>query len=161
MKFSTLNWVGDSVFDDVLATEYESFLIDDEPEYDVFEFDDLCSTANCLLTAVYESAAESISPVAVELKPLPDSLKYAFLGSYESLPVIIASDLNRDQEDKLISLLRENKEALRWTLGDIKGIVSSIMQHRIHLEDNAKPYCHRPKHLNPTLQEVVQKEVVK
>jgi hypothetical protein len=28
-----------------------------------------------------------------ELKPLPDSLKYKFLGPAESLPVIIASDL--------------------------------------------------------------------
>jgi len=127
----------------------------------VFEFDDLCSTADCLFTVVYESATESISPIALELKPLPDSFKYAFLGPDESLPIIIASDLEWDPEDKRISSLRENKEALRWTLGDIKGIVSSIMQHRIHLEDNAKPYCHRPKHLNPTLQEVVKKEVLK
>jgi len=37
-------------------------------------------------------------------------------------------------------LLRENKEALGWTLKDIKGISPSIAQYRIHLEDNAKPY---------------------
>jgi hypothetical protein len=34
-----------------------------------------------------------------ELKPLPDSLKYKFLGPAESLPVIIASDLEDAQED--------------------------------------------------------------
>jgi len=72
----------------------------------------LCSTVDCLLTTVSESATESISPVALKLKPLSDSLKYAFLGLNESLPVIIASDQNQDQEDKLITLLRENKEAL-------------------------------------------------
>ena len=59
MEFSTLNWVGDSIFDDafddIFATEYESFLIDDEPEYDVFEFDDLYSPADCLLIAVSKS----------------------------------------------------------------------------------------------------------
>jgi len=48
-----------------------------------------------------------------------------------------------DQGTKLIALLRENKEALRWTLGDIKRISPSIVQHRIHLEDNAKPYRDR------------------
>ena len=80
--------------DDVLATEYESFLIEDEPEYDVFEFDDLCSTADCLFTAVSESMHESVSPPALELKPLSDSLKYAFLGPNESLPVIVTSDLD-------------------------------------------------------------------
>ena len=125
------------------AVEYESFLVNDEPEYDAFEFDDLCSTVDCLLIATSESASETISPPAFELKPPPDSLKYTFLGLNEYLPIIITSDLDRDQETKLITLLRENKEALGWTLGDIKGISPSIMQHRIHLEDNAKPYHDR------------------
>jgi hypothetical protein len=35
-----------------------------------------------------------------ELKPLPDSLKYKFLGLAESLPVIIASDLIDAQEEE-------------------------------------------------------------
>ena len=95
------------------------------------------------------------------MKPLPNSLKYAFLGPDESLPVIIASDLDGDQETKLIALPRENKEALGWTLRDIKGISPSIVQHMIHLEDNAKPYRDRQRRLNPTLQEVVRKEVLK
>jgi len=59
MEFSILNWVEDSVFDDdfdnVFATEYKSFLMDDEPEYDVFKFSHLCSTADCLLTAIFDS----------------------------------------------------------------------------------------------------------
>jgi hypothetical protein len=36
-----------------------------------------------------------------ELKPLPDSLKYKFLGPADSLPVIIASDLIDVQEEEL------------------------------------------------------------
>ena len=143
MEFSTLNWVEDSVlddaFDDMLAAECESFPVDDEPEYDVFEFDDLCSVADCLLTVMSESAPESISLRTLEFRPLPNSLKYSFLGSDESLSIIIASDRDRDQENKLIALLRANKEAFGWTLWDIKGISHSIVQHRIHLEDNAKP----------------------
>ena len=131
--------------------------MNDEPEYDTFEFDDLYSTADCLLTA----ASESAFPPTLELKPLPDSLKYAFLGPNESFPVIIASDLDGDQETKLITLLRENKEALGWTLGDIKGISPSIVQHMIHPEDNAKTYRDRQRHLNPTFQKVVRKEVLK
>jgi len=107
MEFSTLNSVGDSIFDgafdDIFATEYKSFFIDDEPENDVFEFDDLCSTADCLLAALSEFDTESVSPIVLELKPLTDSLEYAFLGPDESLPVIIASNLDRDQEDKLIT----------------------------------------------------------
>jgi len=51
----------------------------------VFEFDYLCSTTDCLLTVVSESAAKSVSPIALELKSFPDSLKYTFLGPDESL----------------------------------------------------------------------------
>jgi len=100
MEFSTLNWVGDFVFVDAFnnafSTEYESFIINDEPKYDVRGFDNLCFTADCLLTAVFESTAESVSPIALELKPLSHSLKNAFLGLDESLPVIIASYLDQD-----------------------------------------------------------------
>jgi len=64
-----------------------------------------------------ESVAEFVSPVDLELKPLPDSLKYAFLGPDESLTDIIASDLDWDQEDKLISLLRENNRSFRMNFG--------------------------------------------
>ena len=60
MEFSTLNWVEDSVFDDdfdnVFAAEHESFLVDDDPKCDVFEFNDLCSADDYLLTAFSESA---------------------------------------------------------------------------------------------------------
>ena len=61
----------------------------------------------------------------------------------------------------LLTLLIENKEPLGSTLGDIKGISPSIVQHRIHLEDNAKPYPDNQRHLNPIMQEVVRKEVLK
>ena len=45
----------------MFAAEYESFLSGDEPKYDVFEFDDLCSFADCLLTNDSKSASESVS----------------------------------------------------------------------------------------------------
>ena len=75
--------------------------------------------------------------------------------------MIIASDLNEDQESKLLKVLRENKEAIWWTLGDIKGISPLIMQHEIHLEDNARPYRDTQRCVNPTLQEAIKKEVIK
>jgi hypothetical protein len=51
-----------------------------------------------------------------ELKPLPDSLKYKFLGPAESLPVIIASDLKDAQDEELLEVLREHKKAIGWTI---------------------------------------------
>ena len=53
-----------------------------------------------------------ISPLKLELKPLPENLKYTYLGDDETLPVIIANTLTSKQEDKLIKVLREHSEAL-------------------------------------------------
>ena len=68
--------------------------MDYELVYIVFEFDDLCCTANCLRANISESAHESVFPPALELKPLPDSLEYSFPGADESLPISITSDLD-------------------------------------------------------------------
>ena len=57
----------------------------------------------------------SISPPKLELKPLPENLKYAYLGDNKTLPVIISSALTLDQEEKLIKVLREHSEAIGWT----------------------------------------------
>ena len=51
-------------------------------------------------------------PPEKELKPSLDNLKYKFLGPTESLPMIIASDLVDSQEEKLLDMLREHKEAI-------------------------------------------------
>ena len=88
-------------------------------------------------------------------------MKYAFLGEFETLPVIIASALDQEQEDKLLNVLRKHKEAIGWTIGDIKGISPSICMHRIHLEENAKTSRECQRRLNPNMKEVVREEVLK
>ncbi|KAL0392655.1 UNVERIFIED_CONTAM: hypothetical protein Sradi_2488300 [Sesamum radiatum] len=72
---------------------------------------------------------------ALELKELPKHLKYAYLGENNTLPVIISSKLNPLEEKKLIRVLRELKEAIGWTIADIKGLSPSTCMHRILLEE--------------------------
>jgi hypothetical protein len=99
-------------------------------------------------------------PPKKELKPLPKTLKYKFLGPTKSLPVIIATDLV-DAQEKLLDVLREHKEAIGWTIKDIKGISPSVVMHKIHLKENAKPSREPQRRLNPAMQEVVRAEVIK
>jgi hypothetical protein len=58
----------------------------------------------------------------LELKPLPNGFKYAYLGPGETFPVVISATLNEKQEGKLLCVLRDHKLALGWTIADIKGI---------------------------------------
>jgi hypothetical protein len=71
------------------------------------------------------------------LKPLPNKLNYAFLGFDDSMPVIIASDLQKDKEDNLLEVLKEHKEVIGWTIAYLKGNDPSICMHRIHLKEGA------------------------
>ena len=48
-----------------------------------------------------------------------------------------------------------------YSINDLKGISPKICMHRILLEDNAKPSIEGQRRLNPTLKEVVRKEVTK
>jgi hypothetical protein len=113
------------------------------------------------LTSSIPSVPSLESPLKLELKSLPNKLKYAFLGSNDTLPIIIASDLQKDQEDNLLEVLKEHKEAIGWTVADIKGIDPSICMHQIHLEEEAQPSCEAQCRLNLNMNKVVMKEVVK
>ncbi|KAL0311297.1 UNVERIFIED_CONTAM: hypothetical protein Sangu_2424400 [Sesamum angustifolium] len=104
---------------------------------------------------------EDITAPALELKELSKHLKYAYLGENNTLPVIISSKLNTLEEEKLIRVLREFKEAIRWTIADIKGLSPSTCMHRILLEEGTKPSREAQRRLNPPMMEVVKKEILK
>ncbi|GJQ99467.1 reverse transcriptase domain-containing protein [Tanacetum coccineum] len=71
-------------------------------------------------------------PTDLELKPLPDNLEYVFLEEPSFLPVIISSQLSAQNKRKFIQLL-----------------------------DNKKPVVQKQRRLNPNMQEVVKKEIMK
>ncbi|XP_050918591.1 uncharacterized protein LOC127136028 [Lathyrus oleraceus] len=100
-------------------------------------------------------------PPSIELKELPGNLKYAYLESNKKLPVIISSNLDFDQENKLLQVLRKHKKAIGWTLDDIPGISPSMCMHRILLEDGCKTVRQPQRRLNPLILDVVKKEVTK
>ncbi|CAN6554921.1 unnamed protein product [Malus baccata var. baccata] len=111
-------------------------------------------STNTLLPSVIQA------PV-LEVKPLPDHLKYVFLGDEETLPVIVSSSLTALEEEKLIRVLKEHKTTIGWTLADIKGISPTTCMHRIFLEEGAKPTREAQRRLNPPMMEVVKKEIIK
>ncbi|GJR82154.1 hypothetical protein Tco_0152939 [Tanacetum coccineum] len=71
-------------------------------------------------------------PTDLELKPLPDNLEYVFLEEPSFFPVIISSQLSAQNKSKLIQLL-----------------------------DDKKPIVQKQRKLNPNMQEVVKKEIMK
>ena len=97
----------------------------------------------------------------MEQKPLPSHLRYAYLGNASTLPMIISASLTATEKDKLLRVLRDHNDALGWSLADLKGIHPSMCMHRILLKDGHKPSVEAQRRLNPTMKEIVRKEVLK
>ena len=95
------------------------------------------------------------------MKELPRHLKYEFLEPEKGKPIIISAVLTEAEEQKLLEILRKYKEAIAWSIEDLKGNSPSICMHKILLNDNAKTSIEHQRRLNPVMKEVVKKEVLK
>ena len=84
-----------------------------------------------------------------------------FLGSVETLPIIIRYELNKKQKSKLLSVLSEHKEVIGWSLPNIKGISLNVVMHRIYLDENTKKSCEPQLRLNFAMKDVVRAEALK
>ncbi|GJT71314.1 reverse transcriptase domain-containing protein [Tanacetum coccineum] len=99
-------------------------------------------------------------PTDLELKHLPDNLEYVFLEETSFLPVIISSQLSEENKNKLVSVLKRHKQAFAWKTTDIPGICPSFCKHKIQLLED-KPVVQKQRRLNPNMQEVMKKEIIK
>ncbi|XP_057734428.1 uncharacterized protein LOC130949824 [Arachis stenosperma] len=83
---------------------------------------DILTNAQPDLKEPLKTPKEKEKPPKLELKPLPSSLKYAFLRDGDTYPVIISSALETQEEKAIIQVLKKHKSALGWTISDLKGI---------------------------------------
>nr|GEX86574.1 reverse transcriptase domain-containing protein [Tanacetum cinerariifolium] len=97
-------------------------------------------------------------PTDLELKPLLDHLKYAFLEAPTFLSVIISSQLSEENKNKLVSVLKRHKKAFAWKTTVILGICPSFCKHKIQFLEDKKAVVQKQRILNPNMQEVVKKK---
>ena len=95
------------------------------------------------------------------MKELPSHLKYSFLEPEKGKPVIISATLTEIEEQKLLKILRKYKEALSWSIEDLKGISPFICMHKILLNVDVRTSIEHQRRLNPVMKDVVRKEVLK
>ena len=109
----------------------------------------------------HKATEQEISTEGLTLKESPNHLKYDFLEQEKGKSVIISATLIEIEEQKLLKILRKYKEAIPWSIEDLKGISPSICMHKILLNDDAKTSIEHQRRLNPVMKDVVRKEVLK
>ena len=61
----------------------------------------------------------------------------------------------------MVEILKKHKEAIAWSVEDLKGISLSICILKILMKENARTSIEHQMMLNPMTKEVVKKEVLK
>ena len=86
---------------------------------DIYEYTKISSCIEEMMAAIEDRSFEEpeddpfhSDETAPELKPLPFMLKYAFHYHHCGNPVIISSQLDHDQEERLLAVFRARKEAM-------------------------------------------------
>ncbi|GJX55036.1 reverse transcriptase domain-containing protein [Tanacetum coccineum] len=158
-----LHSIEGTILEEKLFTEFDEFMamtVDEnsESESDTEEppFEKITFNTDYKIKTSFEEA-----PKVLELKPLPDNLEYVFLEEPTFFPVIISSQLSEENKNKLASVLKKYKRAFSWKTTDIPGICPSFCKHKIQLLEDKMPVVQKQRRLNPNMQEVVKKEIVK
>jgi hypothetical protein len=75
--------------------------------------------------------------------------------------VRLSSSLTRGQRAEYTELLREFVDVFAWTYEDLKTYDTSVIEHKIPLKEEARPFRQKLRQINPTLMPVMEKEVKK
>ena len=76
-------------------------------------------------------------------------------------PVIVNASLDDSSLAKLLDVLKTYQGVIGYSIDDIKGISPSIAMHRITLDDEDASSIDPQRKLNPTMKEVVKKDIDK
>ncbi|MCO5567826.1 hypothetical protein L7F22_021522 [Adiantum nelumboides] len=79
----------------------------------------------------------------------------------EPRPAYIVDDLNKEEEELLLSLLKEYGDVFAWSYKDLKRVDPKIYQHIIPTRDDAKPSRQRPYTYNETFARKIEEAIEK
>nr|GEU98761.1 reverse transcriptase domain-containing protein [Tanacetum cinerariifolium] len=157
-----LHSIKGTLLEEEIFTEFDEFMAMTADENSDSEFDTKEPPFEKItINTIYKIKTSLEEPLMdLELKPFNDNLEYVFLEEPSFLPVIVSSQLSKEK-NKLISVLKKHKQAFAWKTTNIPGIFPSFCKHKIQLLDDKKPVVQKQKRLNPNMQEVVKKEIMK
>ncbi|XP_052185205.1 uncharacterized protein LOC127796840 [Diospyros lotus] len=92
---------------------------------------------------------------------LPSNTKKNPREHVKAITLRSGKELESLEEERLMRVLMEHKKAFGWSIADIHGISPSICMHKILMEEGFKPMVQSQRRLNPNMQEVVKKEMIK
>jgi hypothetical protein len=75
--------------------------------------------------------------------------------------VKLSRSLTEEQRVEYIKLLKEFVDVFAWTYKDLKTYDTSVIEHKIPLKEEAKPFKQKLRQINPMLLPIMEREVKK
>nr|GEX79998.1 reverse transcriptase domain-containing protein [Tanacetum cinerariifolium] len=117
--FNALLDEGSTILHSIKGTLLEEKIFAEFDEFIESDIEDLSFEKITINTDYKIKTSPEKPPTDLELKPLPDNLKYLFLEELSFLPIIISSQLSKEKINKLISVLKKHKRVFAWKITNI------------------------------------------
>ena len=69
----------------------------------------------------------------------------------------MSKSLPSEEKVKYIEILKEYKDVFSWSYEDLKTYNKDIIQHKIPLKENKKPFQQKLRRINPILLPLIKK----
>jgi hypothetical protein len=73
----------------------------------------------------------------------------------------MSNNLSKEQRDEYTELPREFVDIFAWTYEDLKTYDTSVIEHKIPIKEEGKPFRKKLRQINPMLLPIMEKEVKK
>ena len=95
-----------------------------------------------------------------KIEPLRADIEEVNLGIEDDPKLIkISKALPPEEKVKYINLFKDFQDVFSWSYEDLKSYDTSIIQHKIILKGDHKPFKQKLRRINPFLMPSIEKEV--
>ncbi|XP_061372972.1 uncharacterized protein LOC133315385 [Gastrolobium bilobum] len=99
-------------------------------------------------------------PRVEHARPTPDgALEHVVLGDNNHQTTTIGATLDPETKDRLIKLLRDNRDLFAWKPSDMPGIDPEVCFHRLSIDPKAKPISQKKRKFGVESQKIINEEV--
>jgi hypothetical protein len=133
---------------------------DDEMENDIFHsksnvlprglvpFEDLLDFNDVAKKSKIEASGQEVEDCNIGTEEKPRMVK-------------LSKSLSPEKKLKYIELFKEYSDVFSWGYEDLKAYDTSIIQHRIPIKEDQKPFRQKLRRINPKLLPLIEKEIKK
>ena len=99
-------------------------------------------------------------PKRPKMEPVRSDIEECNIGTNEKPKMIkLSKSLSSEEKVKYIELLKEYQDVFAWGYEDLKTYNKDIIQQKIPLKENQKPFQQKLRRINPILLPLIEKEV--